>query len=74
MSPSLLSFAYLKLVKFKSFCFLLGALLLSTAIATVVTIAEILKNNELAVEKSEIQRPFKPRHFYFVLLYVILFL
>ena len=31
--------------------------IISTAIATVVTIAEILKNNGLAVEKSEILAP-----------------
>ena len=34
--------------------FLISFLFFVTAIATVVTVAEILKNNELAIEKSEI--------------------
>lgn len=38
--------------------FLIDFYIISEAIATVVTIAEILKNNGLAVEKSEILAPF----------------
>lgn len=36
---------------------MIDSYIISTAIATVVTIAEILKNNGLAVEKSEILAP-----------------
>lgn len=49
------SFVLLELILLKGFhVFLIDFYIISEAIATVVTIAEILKNNGLAVEKSEI--------------------
>lgn len=52
-------FVLLELILLKGFLvFLIDFYIISEAIATVVTIAEILKNNGLAVEKSEILAPF----------------